>query len=124
MYRTHHAKHTLLVRPVPAAKLILARTEAQSWCCSSLRLRMRPRQRRRTRHNGRAQSGGGGTRLLLPVVFLHQQQGVAPELWDLCWKPQRARLARLHRCVMPNQLPSFAGPTTPILCQTVMDRQV
>ena len=84
---------------------------------------MRPRQRRRTRHSGRAQSGGGGTRLLLPVWPL-QQQGAAPGLRDLHWKPQRARLARLRRCVMPHQLPSFAEPTMAILCQTAMDRQV
>ena len=84
---------------------------------------MRPRQRRRRRRSGKAQSGGGWTRLLLPVWPL-QQQGVAPGLWDLQWKPQRARPARLRRCVMPDQLPSFAEPTMASLCQTTMDRQV
>ena len=84
---------------------------------------MRPRQRRRTRHSGRAQSGGGGTRLLLPVWPL-QQQGVEPGLWDLQWKPQRAQPACLHCCVMPDQLPSFAEPIMAILCQTAMGRQV
>ena len=85
---------------------------------------MRPRQRQRRRRSGRAQSGGRGTRLLLPA-WPRQQQGAALGLWDLQFKPpQRAQLTCPHRCVMPNQLPRFAGSTMPTLCQTAMDCQV
>ena len=45
VYCPHHVGYALLVRPVPAAKLIQTHTEAWSCCCSPSGRRIRPRQR-------------------------------------------------------------------------------